>query len=453
MHHKLTLLTLVLVAGFTSATPLVAQQNNPKIPPIAGVDKRYTDEIKALADQPAVKKAFQFFVDLEPQTQQDHLNLTETPAPPFKEGTRAKKYAAMLKEAGADSVWIDEVSNVIAKRKGRSGKRTVVVESHLDTVFPEGTDVTVKHKGDTLYAPGIGDDTRGLTAILAVLKGMEKAAIETDADVLFVGAVGEEGLGDLRGVKHLLRQGGPKVDSYIAVDGDGISSITHRGLGSHRYRVTFKGPGGHSYGSFGIVNPHSALGKAIYYFTTEADKVTRQGVKTTYSVSVIGGGTSVNAIPFESWMEIDMRSESPEKLNEVDQLLQSAVQRALTEENGMKRQGPDLTIDVKKIGDRPSGKTEQTAPIVQRAMAATSYMHATPQLEVASTNANTPIALGIPAVTIGSGGIGGGEHSLNEWWVNDRGYLGMQRILLLLLAEAGLDKGASAAGKKSGNRR
>ncbi len=344
----------------------------------------------------------------------------------------------MLKEAGADSVWIDEVGNVIAKRKGRTGKKTVVVESHLDTVFPEGTDVTVTYKGDTLYAPGIGDDTRGLTAILAVLKGMEKAAIETEADVLFVGAVGEEGLGDLRGVKHLLRNGGPKVDSYIAVDGDGIRNIVHRGLGSHRYRVTFKGPGGHSYGSFGIVNPHNALGKTIYYFTTEADNVTRQGVKTTYSVSVINGGTSVNAIPYESWMEVDMRSESPEKLNQVDQLLQVAVQRALTEENGLKRQGPDLTVDVKKIGDRPSGKTDPATPIVQRALAATSYMNVAPLLDVASTNANTPIALGIPAITIGSGGTGGGEHSLNEWWLNEKGYLGMQRILLVLLAEAGI---------------
>ncbi|MFD2936708.1 M20/M25/M40 family metallo-hydrolase [Spirosoma flavum] len=447
------LLSLVLVSICFTTQRLQAQQTTPKTPQTSAVDKRYIDEVKALTDQPAVKKAFQVFIDLEPQTKQDHITLTEIPSPPFKEGARAKKYAAMMKEAGADSVWIDEVNNVIAKRKGRTGKKTVVVESHLDTVFPEGTDVKVKQKGDTLYAPGIGDDTRGLTAILAVLKGMEKASIETDADVLFVGAVGEEGLGDLRGVKHLLRKGGPKVDSYIAVDGDGISSIVHRGLGSHRYRVMFKGPGGHSYGSFGIVNPHSALGKAIYYFTTEADKVTRQGVKTTYSVSVIGGGTSVNAIPYESWMEIDMRSESPEKLNEVDKLLQAAVQRALTEENGLKRQGPDLTVDVKKIGDRPSGKTDISAALVQRAIAVTKYLNVEPQLDVASTNANTPIALGIPAVTIGSGGIGGGEHALNEWWLNDKGYLGMQRILLVLLTEAGLDKGTNPSAVKSSSKR
>ena len=444
--YAVTTLSFLLIVLPTQC--VLAQETVPKTSQTITADKRYLDEVKALTDQPVVKKAFQIFMDLEPQTKQDHILLTEIPSPPFKEQVRAKKFAAMLKEAGADSVWIDEVSNVIAKRKGRSGKKTVVVESHLDTVFPEGTDVKVKQKGDTLYAPGIGDDTRGLTAILTVLKGMEKASIETDADVLFVGAVGEEGLGDLRGVKHLLRKGSPKVDAYIAVDGDGISSIVHRGLGSHRYRIGFKGPGGHSYSSFGIVNPHSALGKAIYYFTTEADKATRQGVKTTYSVSVIGGGTSVNAIPYESWMEIDMRSESPEKLNEVDQLLQTAVQRALKEENSIKRQGPDLTVDVKKIGDRPSGKTEVIAALVQRAIAVTNYLKAEPQLEVASTNANTPIALGIPAITIGSGGIGGGEHALNEWWLNDKGYLGLQRILLVLLTEAGLNTGSSSAAIK-----
>lgn len=422
----------LLITGF-SAHFLYAQES-------VAVEKRYTDEIKALTNRPAVKAVFQHFVEWEPQTKQDLIALTETPAPPFKETVKAKKFAAMLKEAGADSVWIDEIGNVIAKRKGRSGKKTVVVEAHLDTVFPEGTDVKVKQKGDTLYAPGVGDDTRGLIAILTVLKGLEKGGIETDADVWFVGAVGEEGLGDLRGVKHLFKTNGSRINSYIAVDGDGISEIVHRGLGSYRYRITFKGPGGHSYGAFGIVNPHSALGKAIYYFTGEADKFTRQGIKTTYSVSVIGGGTSVNAIPYESWMEIDMRSESPERLKGIDQLLQTAVQRALKEENSLKRSGPDLTVDVKKIGDRPSGKIEPTVPLVQRAMAVSTHLGAVPKLDVSSTNANTPISLGVPAVTIGSGGKGGNVHALNEWWLNDKGILGLQNVLLVLLAEAGVGK-------------
>ncbi|WP_461102318.1 M20/M25/M40 family metallo-hydrolase [Spirosoma koreense] len=419
---------------------LFAQEDDddPESKKVVPVEQRYTTEINTLAKRPAVQAAFRYFTELEPQTKKDLILLTEIPSPPFKETERAKKYAAMIKEAGADSVWIDEVGNVLARRKGKLGRKTVVVEAHLDTVFPAGTDVKVKQKGDTLYAPGVGDDTRGLTAVLAVLKSLDHTKIETDANVLFVGAVGEEGLGDLRGVKHLLRPGGPKIDSYIAVDGHGIEGITHRGLGSHRYRITFKGPGGHSYGAFGIVNPHGALGKAIYYFTTEADKFTKEGVKTTYSVSVVGGGTSVNAIPFESWMEVDMRSESPEKLKGIDALLQAAVQRAVKDENAMKRRGPDLTVDVKLVGDRPSGRIEPTVPLVQRAMAVSQYLQVKPRLNVSSTNANGPIAKGIPAVTIGSGGTGGNEHSLKEWWINDKGVLGLQRILLVLLAEAGV---------------
>ena len=424
-----------LIAPLYVGTMYLAQAQAEK--PVA-LDKRYETEIQNLAKRPAVQSALKTFMDMESQTKQDLINLTETPSPPFKEQVRAKKYAEMMKAAGADSVWLDDVSNVLALRRGKGGKKTVMVEAHLDTVFPEGTDVKVKQRGDTLYAPGIGDDTRGLTTILEVLKGMEKHSIETDADVLFVGAVGEEGLGDLRGVKNLFKPNGPKIDSYIAVDGDGINEITHRGLGSHRYRITYKGPGGHSYGAFGIVNPHSALGKAIYYFTQEADKFTREGVKTTYSVSVIGGGTSINAIPYESWMEVDMRSESPEKLNGIDRLLQAAVQRALKEENQMKRSGPDLTVDVKQVGDRPSGRIEPTVPLVQRAMAVAKFMGVEPHLSVGSTNANTPIAKGVPAITIGSGGKGGNEHSLNEWWLNDKGYLGLQRVLLVLLAEAGM---------------
>ncbi|QKZ12811.1 M20/M25/M40 family metallo-hydrolase [Spirosoma sp. KUDC1026] len=433
MNRKITVAYLITCLTISPAFQLWAQDEKP-----VALDKRYETEIKNLAKRPAVQAAFKVFMDLEPETRQTHIMLTETASPPFKEQVRATKYADLMRAAGADSVWIDNVSNVLALRKGKGGQKTVVVEAHLDTVFPEGTDVKVKQKGDTLYAPGIGDDTRGLAAVLTVLKGMEKAKIETDANVLFIGAVGEEGLGDLRGVKNLFKKGGPRIDSYIAVDGDGINEITHRGLGSHRYRITFKGPGGHSYGAFGIVNPHGALGKAIYYFTQEADKFTREGIKTTYSVSVIGGGTSVNAIPYESWMEVDMRSESPEKLNGIDKLLQAAVQKALDEENAMKRSGPDLTVDVKQVGDRPSGRTEATNPLVQRAVAVAKYMNVEPVLSVSSTNANTPIAEGVPAITIGSGGTGGGAHSLGEWWLNDKGYLGMQRILLVLLAEAGV---------------
>lgn len=338
---KLVLLGLLPVTfALCNSSPTLAQSAATKATEekkTVAVDRKYENEIKTLAKNKAVQTAFKTIVDLEPQTQQDLITLTEIPAPPFKEEVRGKKYAAMLQAAGADSVWIDEVGNVLAKRKGNTGKRTVVMEAHLDTVFPEGTDVKVKQKGDTLFAPGVADDTRGLAMVLSVLKVMEKAGIETEADVLFIGTVGEEGQGDLRGVKQLFTEKGPKIDSYIAVDGWGVGGVTHRGLGSHRYRITFKGPGGHSSGAFGLANPHNALARAVHYFIVDADEFTKEGIRTTYNVGVIGGGTSVNSIPFESWMEVDMRSESPERVEGIDKLLQAAVQRALKEENQMKR--------------------------------------------------------------------------------------------------------------------
>ena len=407
----------------------------------AAIEKRYQDEMKALMQQPLIKSAFQAIMDLEPETEKDLITLTEIPAPPYKEQKRAARFQDMMRAAGIDSIWADAAGNVIGLRRGRSGKKLVVLEGHLDTVFPEGTDVTVKRRGDTLAAPGIGDDTRGLALVLAVLKAMQKTRLQTDATVLFVGAVGEEGLGDLRGVKQLVNGDGLKIDSYIAVDGGAISSITTGGLGSHRYHVTFRGPGGHSYGAFGLANPHNALAKAIGYFVADADTFTRKGVRTTYNVGMIGGGTSVNAIPYESWMQVDMRSESPVRLNGIDSLLQGAIRRGLREENAMKRSGRDLTVEVKMVGDRPSGVEESSLPLVQRAMAsAVALGSASPRLTIGSTNSNIPISKNIPAVTIGRGGAGGGAHALTEWWMNDKGYLAIQNALLILVSEAGIAK-------------
>ncbi len=435
---KHILLLSLLAGGFNQE--LIAQEDAPA-KKVETVSPRYASDIKSLAVEPVIKNAFQIIIDLEPETLRDLVTLTEIPAPPFKEQKRAEKFREMMKSAGLDSVWIDTVGNVIGLRKGKTGRKTVVLEGHLDTVFPEGTDVTVKRHGDTLMAPGIGDDTRGLALVLAVLKSMQKASVKTDADILFIGTVGEEGLGDLRGVKHLFSSEGPKIDSYIAVDGSAIERIVYGGTGSHRYRVTFKGPGGHSYGNFGFVNPHNALASAIHYFNIAADTFTSHGIRTTYNVGMVGGGTSVNAIPFESWMEVDMRSEDAARLNGIDALLQSAIQRALKEENQLKRSGKDLTVEIKLVGDRPPGTQDASLPLIQRAIASSSYLGAPPaQLGISSTNSNTPIAKGVPAITIGAGGTGGGAHALNEWWINNKGHLGIQNALLLLVAEAGLVK-------------
>jgi acetylornithine deacetylase/succinyl-diaminopimelate desuccinylase-like protein len=236
----------------------------------------------------------------------------------------------------------------------------------------------------------------------------------------------------------LFTDGKPKIDSYIAIDGGGIGGIVSGGTGSHRYRVTFKGPGGHSYGAFGLVNPHNAAARAVYHFIQAADAYTRTGAKSTYNVGVVGGGTSVNAIPFESWMEVDMRSESPDRLTGIDSLLQAAIRKALAEENAMKRRGKDLTVDVVMVGNRPSGVQSNSLPLVQRSMASAMLLGATPTVGMSSTNSNIPISKGVPAITIGRGGSGGGAHALDEWWVNDNGHLAIQNALLILVAEAEL---------------
>jgi acetylornithine deacetylase/succinyl-diaminopimelate desuccinylase-like protein len=314
----------------------------------------------------------------------------------------------------------------------------IAITGHLDTVFPEETDLTIHERGDTLYAPGIADDTRGLAALLAILRAMNEADVSTAADILFVGTVGEEGLGDLRGVKHLFREGGPQIDAFISIDGTGHQGITHQALGSYRYRVTIEGPGGHSWGAFGLANPQHALGRAIAHFDVAADAITRAGPRTSYNVGRIGGGTSVNSIPFEAWMEVDMRSESPESLDRIDGVFRRAMERAVEEANATRREGEELTLTLDKIGDRPSGEIPATDPFVQRAVAATRHFGVEPSLGRSSTDSNIPISRGIPAFTIGGGGVGANAHSLGEWFINRDGALGVQRAMLILLAQAGV---------------
>jgi acetylornithine deacetylase/succinyl-diaminopimelate desuccinylase-like protein len=342
----------------------------------------------------------------------------------------------MLREAGADSVYIDEVGNVIGIRRGTAGGPALVLSGHLDTVFPEGTDVTVKMHGDTLYAPGVGDDTRGLIAVLTVLRAMQAADLRTGSDVWFVGTVGEEGLGDLRGVKHLFRDGAPPIRAFISIDGADPARVVHQALGSRRYRVTFHGPGGHSWGAFGTANPAHALGRAVRLFDDAAAAYVASGPRTSYNVGVIGGGTSVNSVPFEAWMEVDMRSESPQRLLGVDSILHRSVEQALEEQNRVRKFGEPLTVEMKLVGDRPSGAIPADNPFVQRAIATAAQQGATPSLTVSSTDSNVPIARGTPAVTIGGGGVGGNAHALDEWWLNRNGPAGIKRALLLVLAEA-----------------
>ena len=430
MYKKLAIAAL-LITGFS--TGLSAQEDQ-----TAEIKAEYTAEIESIQSDSDVKAAMAHIVAIEPQSRRDLIELTEIPAPPFEEQARAERFAEMLREAGLTDVVIDDVGNAIGRRPGRTGERVVGYSAHLDTVFPADTDVTVRFDDEKMYAPGIGDNTRGLVTVLGVLRAMQHAGIETEADVLFIGNVGEEGLGDLRGVKHLFRDGAPRIDTLIAVDGGESERIVFGGVGSHRYRVTFRGPGGHSWGAFGLANPHHALGRAIQIFDENAPAVTSVGEKTSYNVGRIGGGTSINSIPFESWAEIDMRSGSQDKLDDVDAILQAAVEQALQEENAGRLDGPELTVDVDRVGTRPAAKGDTSSPVVQRAMAATVAFGVQPSLRISSTDANLPISKGIPAVTMSRGGVSGGSHSPDEWWQNVDGHIGIQIGLLTLLAEAGL---------------
>jgi acetylornithine deacetylase/succinyl-diaminopimelate desuccinylase-like protein len=423
---------LAAAALLFSATAFTQEQTEPEVIP------EYAAEIAAIKANSRVQSALEHIVAIEPQSRRDLIELTEIPAPPFEEQVRAERYAEMLREAGLSDVTIDAAGNAVGRRPGRSGDRVIAYSAHLDTVFPAGTDVTVRYDDEKMYAPGIGDNTRGLVTVLGVLRAMEHAGIETEADILFIGNVGEEGLGDLRGVKHLFRDGAAKIDTLIAVDGGESERIVFGGVGSHRYKVTFRGPGGHSWGAFGLANPHHALGRAIQIFDENAPTVTTVGEKTSYNIGRIGGGTSINSIPFESWMEVDMRSGSQDKLDDIDAVLKASVEQALQEENADRLDGPELTVDVDRVGTRPAAEGDATSPVVQRAMAATLAFGVQPSLRISSTDANLPISKGVPAVTMSRGGVSGNSHSPDEWWQNVDGHVGIQIGLVTLLAEAGL---------------
>ena len=402
------------------------------------IQNTFKKEIRTLSKRKVVQRAFEAIEQDEPFTMTQHIELTEIAAPPFMEQERAEAFAAKLRAVGIDSVWIDSVGNVMAYLPGSKGGKTVALNAHLDTVFPEGTDVSVTQRNDTLFAPGIGDDTRGLAMLLTIAKTLKEQEILTTSDVLLVATVGEEGLGDLRGVKEVFSERGPSIDSWISIDGGDIGRVNNKALGSYRYKVTFDGPGGHSWGAFGLANPHHALGSAMHHFVQAADAYTKTGPRTSYNVGVIEGGTSVNSVPFSSSMLIDVRSIAPYRLDEMEALLNQTVQQALEEQNAIRRRGEALTVSVEKIGNRPSGELDPSLPLIQRAMAATEHFGVVPELTRGSTDSNIPISLGVPAITIGRGGRGGNAHSLDEWWMNDEGHKAIQLAFLILLSEAGL---------------
>jgi len=370
--------------------------------------------------------------------------LSAVPAPTGAEGPRGARLAELFRDAGLADVAADEVGNVT----GWAGAHRddpppplphpppVVLSAHLDTVFGPELDVSVERAGGRLEGPGIADNARGLAALVAVAEALVRARVTTVRPVLFAATVGEEGSGDLRGVKHLLNGGrvARKPFAFIALDGAGVERIVHRALGSRRYRAAYRGPGGHSWGAFGIANPANAVGRAVALL---ADLPAQHSPRSTCAVVRLGGGTGLNSIPQEAWLDLDLRSEDPRALARLDETVQSILARARDEENDRRAHGtPALQLDLRRVGDRPSGLTPRAHPLVQAAIAATRALGRPHELACASTDANVPIALGVPAIALGAGGRAGDAHLPTEWYENVDGALGVVRALLVTVAMA-----------------
>jgi acetylornithine deacetylase/succinyl-diaminopimelate desuccinylase-like protein len=400
---------------------------------LAGAGARAQDPagVSALAASPAVRELLDHVRDEEPSLIEEQVRFCEVPAPPFGETARGLVLKEAFERAGLQHVRVDRVGNVIGDHPGESPTPRLVVSAHLDTVFPEGTDVTVRRENGRLHGPGIADNCRGLAVLMAIARTLTSGAVPTGGPVTLVADVGEEGLGDLRGMKALFGETMKgEIDRFVSIDGAGLD-IVFRAVGSHRYRVTFHGPGGHSFGAFGLANPAGALGRAIAKI--QELRVPRDP-RTTFNVGRIGGGTSVNAIPAESWMELDLRSSDPAALADLDARAQAAIDEAVREENARWGRAGAVTVERQLVGDRPAGATRADAPIVQTAVAVSEALGLDVRFGEGSTDANLAMSLNIPAITIGGGGDATGGHSPQETFDPTGSWRGTQRAILLTLA-------------------
>lgn len=398
-------------------------------------------DVQLIHEEPVVRRAIEMAPRLQAWTLEQQISICEIPAPPFKEQARAEEFRKRLVALGYPDARIDAVGNVIAQI-GRGNGPRVMLAGHLDTVFPEGTNVKTTRTDDRIAGPGIGDDCRGLAVVLTLARIFKAANVEPAGTVYFVGNVGEEGPGNLRGVRHLLtRELQGQVDFFVSVDGSGGAGIVSRAVGSHRYTVSFEGPGGHSYGAFGMTNPMHAMGRAIARI---ADLQVPPGPRTTFNVGIVRGGTSVNTITPLAQMDVDFRSESAENLLEMDRRVRAAVDTAVQEELARwPNSRAPITVKYDTIGIRPTGGQSDDAYIVRTAVAAARLLDDglmwTPRTQASSTDANLPISLGIPAITINGGGRGGGAHGTEEFYQETPdSYKGPQFAIIIVTALAGV---------------
>ena len=400
-------------------------------------------ELARLADNPDVISAIDWFRDQEPEFTRWQLEVARIPAPPFGEAARSDWLAERFRALGLLKVHKDSIGNVFGSDRGDSAS-TISVSAHLDTVFPASTPLNIRQQGRKLYGPGISDNASGVTALLAIAAAFANFNLPHTASLLFIGNVGEEGEGDLRGMRHIFSD--PKwkdaITASVVLDGAGTDTIVSEALGSRRFEVTVRGPGGHSWSDFGAPNPIVVLGRAIHLFSQTR---VSSSPKTTFNVGVIRGGTSVNSIPESASMRVDVRSSSATEIDRLELELRRALELAIHEEsartaNRNSHRSAELSSEVVVIGDRPGGELDSNARILQVVRAVDSHLGNHAQIQRASTDANIPISTGREAIAIGAGGSGGGAHTLQEWFDTTRRELALERILLILLCLAGASK-------------
>ena len=425
-----------LLAGLCLAGAAQAQHFAPK----SLADKTVRPEVRLaftrLLAAPVVQRTLDAVRDDHLNTIDDLRLLTEIEAPPFKERKRAEAFLARLKALGLTDAYIDGEGNVLALRKGRGNGPTLLVSAHLDTVFPAGTDVRVRERDGRLYAPGISDDTRGLTVLLSWLRVLNEQKVQTEGDLLFAASVGEEELGNLRGMKRIFAEH-PEIDGMVGLEPAPDGSVLVGGTASRRHEIVFSGPGGHSFGAFGRVpSAIHGMGRAIAKI---ADLKTPSLPRTTFTVGTASGGTAVNAIAAEARMAIDIRSDAPAELRMLERRIFDAVDAAVREENARAR-ADTLRATHRWVGERPGGRTPSDAVIVEAAVRANASVGLRTLLRGGSTDANVPMALGIPAIVVGGGGLTGGFHALDEWIDLHEAWRGAQNSLLTVLGLVGVQQ-------------
>ena len=393
-------------------------------------------EVARLAELRAVHEAFAWFRASSRELEDLQLELTAVPSPPWGEAARAEWLRARFEDLGLSEVQQDDLGNVFGVLPGSEPNAPLVaLSAHLDTVFPAGTPIQVSREGGKLYGPGISDNGAGLVALLAIARVLKETGIEHATPVVFIGNVGEEGEGDLRGMRHIFEQ--PRwadaIRTMVVVDGAGTDTVICEALGSRRYEITVRGSGGHSWSDFGIPNPVVALARIIDRFT---QTTVPTNPKTTYNIGTVEGGTSVNSIPQSATMRVDTRSASVEQLDRLERALREAVQDGTAATSGKKKNG--LTAEVRVIGDRPAAELPSESRLLKMIRAVDAQLNNSARLQRASTDANIPLSLGREAIAIGAGGSGGGAHTVNEWYDAAGRDLGLKRILLLTLALSGV---------------